>query len=206
MPFCCPAGSEPAPFFPQRGGCFLARRVRSPSLLARPRSLRAETPPAATRQRVRGRGPLGIRIQPRHRHPSPDPHAGSPQPAERWPLAPAGQMDAPHPQISKSAHDGTVHSWQHGWSGSAAKREGGGELRPAGGRSHGAGARGHRAAKPAGGDAGPDRASHAEEGNSEGPHAGLCLLGRTQRRVGGLGSKPSPSDRSGPAGQSRVTQ
>ena len=85
-------------------------------------------------------------------------------------------------------------------------REGGGEIRPAGGRSHGAGARGSRAARPAGGDAGPDRASHARKGNSEGPHAGLCLLGRTRRRVGGLRSMRSPSDRSKPAGQQEASR
>ena len=57
--------------------------------------------------------------------------------------------------------------------------EGGGELRPAGEKSHGAFACGPRAASPAGGDAGPDRGRLAREGNSEGPHAGVCLLGRT---------------------------
>jgi len=81
------------------------------------------------------------------------------------------------------------------------EREGSGEARPVGGRSHRAGACGSRAARPAGGYAGPDRLSCAREGNSEGSHAGLCLLGRTRRRVGGLGSMPSPSDRPQPAGQ-----
>jgi len=33
--------------------------------------------------------------------------------------------------------------------------------------------------------------SHAD---TEGPHRGTSLLGRTRRRVGGLGSRPSPSD------------
>jgi hypothetical protein len=49
----------------------LARRVGGRSALARPRWRRAETPSAGTRQRVRGRGPLGVRMKPRHRHPSP---------------------------------------------------------------------------------------------------------------------------------------
>jgi hypothetical protein len=73
---------------------------------------------------------------------------------------------------------------------------GGGEIRPAGGRSHRAGPCGHRAVRPAGGDAGPDRTRHVREGNSEAPYTGLCLLGRTRRRVGGLSSMRSPSDRS----------
>jgi hypothetical protein len=79
----------------------------------------------------------------------------------------------------------------------------GGEIRPAGHRSDCAGACGSRAARPAGGDAGPDRGSCVREGNSEGPHAGLCQLGRTRRWVGGLGSRPSPSDRPAPAGQEK---
>ena len=40
--------------------------------------------------------------------------------------------------------------------------------------------------------------------NSEGPRRGTSLLGRTRRRVGGLGSMPSPSDRSRPAGQRKT--
>jgi hypothetical protein len=52
--------------------------------------------------------------------------------------------------------------------------EGGGQIRPAGDMSHSAGACGTRAARPVGGDAGPERASHARKGNSEGPLAGLC--------------------------------
>src|SRR5512136_1256665 len=55
--------------------------------------------------------------------------------------------------------------------------------------------------------AGTERASHGgvslawSHTNSEGPHRGTSLLGRTRRRVGGLGSMPSPSDGSQPAGQ-----
>ena len=37
--------------------------------------------------------------------------------------------------------------------------------------------------------------------NSEGPRRGTSLLGRTRRRVGGLGSRPGLSDRFEPAGQ-----
>ena len=54
--------------------------------------------------------------------------------------------------------------------------------------------------------AGPERASRGGVSlawfhtNSEGPRRGTSLLGRTRRRVGGLGSMPSPSDRSKPAG------
>jgi hypothetical protein len=74
--------------------CF-ARRVHGRSGLARPRSRRAETPPAATRQRVSGRGPLGVRKKPRHRYPSRVPCAGSPQPPEGWSLAPTGRIENP---------------------------------------------------------------------------------------------------------------
>ena len=55
--------------------------------------------------------------------------------------------------------------------------------------------------------AGTERASHGGVSlawlhtNSEGPRRGTSLLGRMRRQVGGLGSRPSPSDRSGPAGQ-----
>ena len=82
-------------FLPLRGGFFFARRVRGCSALARPRSRRAETPPAATRQRVSGRGPRGVRKKPRHRYPGRDPRAGYPQPPEVWPLAPAGRFEPP---------------------------------------------------------------------------------------------------------------
>ena len=52
------------------GFCF-ARQVRGRSALARPRSLRFETPSTATQQHVPGRGPLGVRMKPRHRNPVP---------------------------------------------------------------------------------------------------------------------------------------
>ena len=41
--------------------------------------------------------------------------------------------------------------------------------------------------------------------NSEGPRRGRSLLGCTRRQVGGLGSMPSPSDRSMPAGQKKTS-
>ena len=55
--------------------------------------------------------------------------------------------------------------------------------------------------------AGPERASRGGVSlawlhtNSEGPHRGTSLLGRTRRWVGGLRSMRGPSDRSRPAGQ-----
>jgi hypothetical protein len=55
------------------------------------------------------------------------------------------------------------------------KREGGGEIAP--------------------------RAAGAISPQRAGPQRGTSLLGGTRRRVGGLGSKPSPSDRSRPVGQ-----
>jgi len=42
--------------------------------------------------------------------------------------------------------------------------------------------------------------------NSEGPHSGTPLLGRTRRPVGGLRSMRSPSDRSQPAGQEKASR
>ena len=57
--------------------------------------------------------------------------------------------------------------------------------------------------------AGPERASRGGvslarcQANSEGPCRGTSLLGRTRRRVGGLRSMCSPSDRSEPAGQKK---
>jgi len=57
--------------------------------------------------------------------------------------------------------------------------------------------------------AGPERASRGgvslawSHTNSEGPRRGTSLLGRMRRRIGGLGSMPSPCDSSWPAGQER---
>jgi hypothetical protein len=57
--------------------------------------------------------------------------------------------------------------------------------------------------------AGPERASRGGVSlawlhtNSDGFHRGTSLLGRTRRRVGGPGSRPSPSDRSRPAGHKK---
>jgi len=59
--------------------------------------------------------------------------------------------------------------------------------------------------------AGPERASRGGVSlawlhtNSEGPCRGTSLLGRTRRRVGGLHSMCSPSDRSEPAGQRKTS-
>jgi len=59
--------------------------------------------------------------------------------------------------------------------------------------------------------AGPERASRRGVSlawlhtNSEGPHRGMSLLGRMRRRVGGLHSMRSLSDRSTPAGQKKTS-
>jgi hypothetical protein len=162
-----------------------ARRVSGLSALARPRSRRAETPPAATRQRVRGRGPLGVRK--RTASPTPQPRSARRVPAASGEMAahPSGGWNTPHPQGRCSPCKAVSQSCRHGGSRSVAMREGGGEIRPAGEKSHGAGACGSRAARPAGGNAGPDRASHAREGNSEGPHAGLRPAAGGIAREGG---------------------
>ena len=133
-----------------------------------------------------GAGPLGVRKRRRHRHPTPDPHAGDP--------VASGEMAAPPAKRVFSAHPKSVLTppWQ-----ARGEREGGGESAP----------RASGAISPE--RAGPERASRGgvslawPHTNSEGPRRGTSLLGRTRRRVGGLGSRPSPSDRSWPAGQER---
>jgi len=94
--FFCPAGFEPLFFLALRAGFFLAPRVRDRSALARPRSLRPETPPAATELR---RPAVGApRCSPQAAPATP--HRGAPtrcpQPPEPWSLAPPGRIeDAP---------------------------------------------------------------------------------------------------------------
>ena len=53
----CPAGSELFLLLSLRDGFCFAKRVRGLSSLARPRSLRSETPSTATQQRAPGQGP-----------------------------------------------------------------------------------------------------------------------------------------------------
>jgi len=157
-------------------------------VLARPRSRRAETPPAATRQHVRGRGPLGVRMRPRHRHPSPEPYAGPPQPPERWPSHPPGGISPPTQRHGSHVSSRTMAN------GKVVVRSA---------------PRATRAISPE--HAGTERASRGGVSlawsltNSEGAQRGTFLLGRMRRRVGGLGSRPSPSDRSRPAGQKKTS-
>jgi hypothetical protein len=96
---------------------------------------------------------------------------------------PPGGLNTPHPQSGGTNPTGRFPGLAKRFVQLHGKREGGGEIRPAGEKSYGAEACGHQAARPASGNAGPDRASLPREGNSEVPHASLCLLGRTRRRV-----------------------
>jgi len=80
--------------------------------------------------------------------------------------------------------------------------EGGGEIRPAGDRSHGAGACGHRAGVPRWGIAG---AVSGEQRGALPRDVSRPRRDRTRRRVGGLRSMCSPSDRSQPAGQNKTS-
>ena len=152
---------------------------RGPSLFVRRHA--SDTPPRDARSVTRSRRRHG-RWHPPGGLKAPLPESGGPNPHSHLPVLARPLKQAP------------------------GEREGDGEDRPAGDRSHCAEACGPRAARMAGGNAGPDRASHAREGNSEGPHAGLCLLGRTRRRVGGLRSMRSPSDRSESAGQQEASR
>jgi hypothetical protein len=74
---------------------FLAPRVPGPLALARPRSLRAKTPSAATEQGRSAVRPLAVRMTPRQRYPAAGRPLGDPQPPETWPLAPAGRFETP---------------------------------------------------------------------------------------------------------------
>jgi hypothetical protein len=166
-------------------------------------------PSRGGRTLLRPRPESAIRVgAPRHSHgpAPPSPQRGSrvrcPRAPERFATHGTGGLNAPrsrcgaaHRAEDSAERNDSCWNLARGWVV---------VTRPAGDRSHGAEACGDRSARPAGGDAGPDRASHAREGNSEGPHAGLCLLGRTRRRVGGLGSTPSPSGRSRPVGQTSL--
>jgi hypothetical protein len=82
-------------------------------------------------------------------------------------------------------------------SSSANANGGGGEIHPAGQRSHLAGACGHPTRWPSWGY------GAAASRRRRGVTRRAALSGRTRRRVGGLGSTPSPSDRSWPAGQKK---
>jgi len=163
-------------------GIFFAKRVRGCSSLARPRSLRSETPSTATQQRSPGRGPS---VSARGRVPDTPFWSASWVPAFSGEMAagtrqaiepPTLRLETLKPKPSVRCRELLSVLFENG---------GGGEIRPAGGRSHRAGACGSRAARPAGGYAGPDRLSCAREGNSEGSHAGLCPAAGGIARGGG---------------------
>ena len=113
----------------------------------------------------------------------------------RW--HPPGGLKTPHPQIGELILGAGVPAWRDG---SCIYTANGRVVVRSAPRAAGA-----MAPKCAG----TERASRGGVSlawlhtNSEGPHRGTSLRGRTRRRVGGLGSMPSPSDRSKPAGQER---
>jgi hypothetical protein len=121
----------------------------------------------------------------------------TPWPPEAWPRAPAERIEYPPPGTqlltTHRRSTGSVRPPE------PVRGEGGVVVRSA--------PRATGAMAPE--RAGPERASRGGVSlawlrtNSEGPRRGTSLLGRTRRRVGGLGSRPSPSDRSEPAGQGK---
>jgi len=119
----------------------------------------------------------------------PSPQRGSrvryPRASERFATRGTGRLKAPLPKCGGMTRCDRLAGMATQVVSVRCKPEGGGEIRPAGAWSHHAEACGHRAARPAGGDAGPDRALHAREGNSEGPHAGLCPAAGGIAREGG---------------------
>jgi hypothetical protein len=150
-------------------------------------------------------GPLGVRMGPHRRFPNAARASGARGLRRNWPPAAPAELKPTSRDAVRSADGARILTRASGTCRCTGNRGGGGEIRPAGDRSHSDGACGHRAARPAGGNAGRARARSARARNSEGPHAGLCLLGRTRRRVGGLRSMRSPSDCSQPAGQKGVS-
>ena len=196
VPFFCPAGVEQSPSsLPLRDGSMLPRGCTAPRRLLAPARCAPRLPQPRPSSSSRAGAP---RCSHEAASPTPrrSPRAGSPRSRETWPLAPAWRIEYHHPQNQGDSVVRLRPGFQRDLLQVLCEREGGSEIRPAGDTSHCAEACGHRAARPAGGDADPDRAFHARKGNSEGPHVGLCLLGRTRRRVGGLRSMRSPSDRS----------
>ena len=171
----CPAGVAPL------GAC-------SPPLAARRDSL--DRDPAARPEP----GPLGVREGRRHRHPVPVRALGPRGLGRHGRRRPPGGLNAPHPQRSGTNPFGRVSVWRSSPCRSPADGRVVAKSAP---RATGAPRRSVRvtSGRLAVGNRwrrfirtarGPPRAS---------------LLGRTRRRVGGLGSRPNPSDRPGPAGQ-----
>ena len=176
-------------------GLSFAKRVRGSSSLARPRSLRAETPSTATQRRVPCRGPSVSPALRAPRHPVPVRALGPRGRGRHGRCHPLGGLNAPLPQSGGTTPTTTCPVWRDGSSRSAAC---GRVVVKSAPRAKGA-------ITPE--RAGTERASRGgvslawSHTNSEGPHRGTSLLGRTQRGVGGLRSMRSPSDRSEPAGQ-----
>jgi hypothetical protein len=158
------------------------------------RPLGAGSPPLAARRDSSGHdpavrpevGPLGVRKQPRHRHPTPTPHAGDPVASGEMAAPSAGRIFSAHPKKGSHLSNRTMVNGRVGVR-SAPRATGAMALERAG----------------------TERASRGGvslawlDTNSEGPHRGTSLLGRMRRRVGGLGSMPSPSYGSRPAGQEK---
>ena len=127
--------------------------------------------------------------------PRPGPRAGSPRLRETWPPAPAWRIEFPPPECG-GLSEGRAAAWRDGSCSYMANGRVAVKIRPAGDRSHRAGACGSRACRSS-----RWRRWRRPKAEQRGSARRACLLGRTRRRVGGLGSMPSPSDRSKPAGQ-----
>ena len=159
-----------------------------------PLARRAETPEATTQQRVPGRGPSVSPPLRDHRHPVPDPRARSPRSREAWPLAPAWRFETPTLRL-KTLKPGPSCSVAGPLERFNRERRVVVKSAP---RAEGA-----ISPKRAGTERPDQRVETLDPterlfrgtGTAR-VRAGLCLLGRTRRRVGGLRSMRSPSDRS----------
>jgi len=153
--------------------------------LASPQPLRPHAPTPATGGRDPHRGPSAFA---RGRAAVSPARLARPVPAD------SGVIGHPRHRRNLSTHPKTllVPSLQN-----PDGREGGGENRPAGGGSHAAGACGHPTRWPSWGN------GAAASRRRRGATRRAALSGRARRRVGGLGSRPGPSDCSEPAGQRR---
>ncbi len=133
--------------------------------------------------------------------PGGDARAGAPRPPEPWPLHPRGGWNALRPPLGgrteiKSPAEAEGHRQRF--------RQGeGGDKSAQRAKADWAGACGSRAARAAGGNAGPDRAVHAREGNGEAPPADLaCSVARAGGSEGGARCAARATGRS-PLGKTR---
>jgi hypothetical protein len=194
--FPLPRGLRFSCFFSLREGLLSCPSGTRRSGLGRPRGLRPSAPSAATEQ---GRPAVGSPRCSREAAPATpnrETPARVPQPPEAWPRHPRGAGKTPSGNaVSRTCR--TDFPVRRGCLRRSLATGGWRHIRPAGHRSDGAGACGPPTGRPAWGD------GAAVSCRRRGTARRAALSGRTRRRVGGLGSKPSLSDRCRPAGQER---